>query len=110
MKNSRTLIVALFLGAAFAAAHAADGKAVWDEQCAKCHGSDAKGDTKMGKKLKIADLSDAKVQAGFTDEDAIKAVKEGVKDKSGKQVMKPIEGLSDDDIKAVVAHLRTLKK
>jgi mono/diheme cytochrome c family protein len=110
MKNTRILAVALFLGAAVAATHAADGKATWEDQCAKCHGSDAKGDTKMGKKLKIADLSDAKVQAGFTDEAAVKAVKEGVKDKSGKQSMKPIEGLSDDDIKAVIAYLRTLKK
>ncbi len=110
MKNYRILFATLlFLGASLGSS-AADGKATWDEHCAKCHGADAKGDTKMGKKLKIADLSDAKVQAGFTDEDAAKAIKEGKADKNGKVVMKAIEGLSDDDIKAVIAHLRTLKQ
>ena len=54
--------------------------------------------------------TDAKVQDAVTDEKAIKAVKEGYKDKDGKVVMKPAEGLSDDDIKAIVKHLRSFKK
>jgi len=37
-------------------------------------------------------------------------VKEGIKDKDGKLSMKPIEGLSDDDIKALVPVIRALKK
>jgi cytochrome c553 len=37
-------------------------------------------------------------------------VKDGYTDKDGRMRMKPVEGLSDDDIKAVVAHLRTLKQ
>ena len=41
---------------------------------------------------------------------AIKAIKEGFKDKDGKQVMKPAEGVTDDDAKAVVAYMRTFKK
>ena len=110
MKNHPILAaVLLFLGATLVSS-AADGKAVWADKCAKCHGEDAKGDTKMGKKLKIADLSDAKAQAGFTDADAAKAIKEGKADKTGKVVMKAVEDLTDDDIKAVIAHLRTLKQ
>ena len=66
--------------------------------------------TTMGKKMGAKDYSDAKVQDAVTDEKAIKAVKEGYKDKDGKVVMKPAEGLSDDDIKAIVKHLRSLKK
>ena len=65
---------------------AADAAANWENQCAKCHGPDGKGDTKMGKKLAIADLTDAKVQAKFTDADAVKAMKEGIKDKDGKVI------------------------
>jgi cytochrome c1 len=44
------------------------------------------------------------------DEAAIKAIKEGLKDKEGKTLMKPAEGTSDEDIKALVAYMRTLKK
>jgi cytochrome c551/c552 len=50
------------------------------------------------------------VQAQFTDADAFKAVKEGLKDKDGKMRMKAIEGLSDDDITALVQYVRGLKK
>ena len=44
------------------------------------------------------------------DEDAFKAIKEGLKDKAGKTLMKPAEGLSDADIKGLVAYMRTFKK
>ena len=64
----------------------------------------------MGQKLGVKDLTDAKVQADLTDAAATKAVKEGVKDSDGKTVMKAAEGLSDDDVKALVAYVRTFKK
>ncbi len=103
------LTALLFLGAALAA-YAADAQTNWDEQCAKCHGADGKGQTKMGKKLHIGDFTDAKWQAEFTDEQAFKAVKEGITDKSGKTTMKAIEGLSDADIKALIPIVRAFKK
>jgi len=89
---------------------AADVKENWEKTCTKCHGPDGQGKTKMGEKLAIKDLTDAKLQAELTDEKAFKAVKEGIKDSEGKIKMKPAEGLSDDDIKALVKHVRTLKK
>ncbi len=89
---------------------AADAKALYEKDCAKCHGPDGKGDTRMGKKLGAKDYSDAKVQAALTDDAAFKAIKEGLKDKEGKTLMKPIEGASDDDIKALVGYMRTFKK
>ena len=64
----------------------------------------------MGRKLGIRDLSDAKVQAAFTDEAIVKAIKEGIKDKDGKVTMKPIEGLSESDMKALIPVVRGLKK
>jgi cytochrome c551/c552 len=64
----------------------------------------------MGQKLGIKDYTDAKVQAEMKDDAAIKAIKEGLKDKDGKVLMKPAEDLSDDDIKALVAFMRAFKK
>ena len=87
-----------------------DTQAIYDKQCTKCHGPDGKGDTKMGKKLGCKDYSDAKVQADLKDDEAAKAIKEGLKDKDGKTLMKPAEGLTDDQVKGLVAKMRSFKK
>ena len=51
-----------------------------------------------------------KVQEAMTDENAIKAIKEGIVEK-GKKLMDPYaDKLGDDEIKALVAHMRTFKK
>jgi len=76
-----TLLTVLLLGAAISLASAAEPKENWEKSCLKCHGADGKGATKMGAKLNIKDLTDAKVQAGFKDEEATKAIKEGIKAK-----------------------------
>ena len=109
MKSSHRFL-AVLVASATLSAYGADAAANWENQCAKCHGADGKGDTKMGKKLEIADLTDAKVQAKYTDADVIKSVKEGIKDKEGKLAMKPIEGLSDDEIKALIPVVRAFAK
>ena len=109
MKRIVTL-AAVFGFAAALTASAADGKENWTSLCKKCHGEDGKGQTAMGKKQGAKDYSDPKVQEALKDDAAFKAIKEGFKDKDGKVVMKPAEGLSDDDIKALVAYMRTLKK
>jgi mono/diheme cytochrome c family protein len=110
VKTKNLALLAVILALATPVALAADGKVLYETDCAKCHGSDGKGETKMGKKLGAKDYSDPKVQAELTDEAAFKATKEGLKDKEGKVLMKPAEGLSDEDIKALVAYTRTFKK
>jgi mono/diheme cytochrome c family protein len=101
-------IPAVFVFALTTSVMAADGKAVYSDHCAKCHGDDGKGDTKMGHKLGARDYTDATVQSSFTDEQAFKSIKEGMK-KDDKTLMRPSD-LSDEDIKASIAYLRTLKK
>ena len=108
MKKTIVLTIAI-LGAALATASAGDAKENWEKSCTKCHGPDGKGQTKMGQKLNIKDLTDAKVQEAFTDDQAFKAIKEGVKD-GDKVKMMPAEKLTDDEIKALVAFVRGLKK
>jgi mono/diheme cytochrome c family protein len=109
MKKSLILLVAVMAAGALSA-NAADGKALYEKHCAKCHGADGKGETKTGKKAGAKDYTSAKVQDELKDEDAIKAVNKGYKTKDGKEVMKPAEDLSDSDVKAVVAYMRTFKK
>jgi len=70
----------------------------------------ARATRRWAKKLAVRDYSDAKVQADLKDADAIKALKEGLKDADGKVQMKAFSDLSDDDIKALVAYMRTFKK
>jgi cytochrome c6 len=100
-----SIILSLATGVALAAPAAEN----WDNSCASCHGTDGKGQTKTGKKLKLRDYTDAKVQAELKDEDMYKAVAEGVK-VGGKEKMK---GFSDEysaeEMKALVAHIRTFK-
>jgi mono/diheme cytochrome c family protein len=104
------LLIGALVAVSTVSARAADGKALYEEHCAKCHGTDGKGDTKMGKKMGAKDYTDPKVQAELKDDAALKAIKEGFKDKEGKPVMKPMEGVSDDDAKALVAYLRSFGK
>jgi mono/diheme cytochrome c family protein len=109
MKMIVSLTMSLLLASA-GALTAADAKALWDANCTQCHGKEGKADTKMGKALSAKDLTDPAVQASFTDAKATESIKDGVKE-NGKTTMKAFGGkLTDDDIKALVAYVRTLKK
>jgi mono/diheme cytochrome c family protein len=112
MKKHLSLVSvgAIFILAA-PAGRSADAPDAWPQNCASCHGADGAGQTKAGKKLGAKNLTDAGYQKTFTDDQAFKAVKEGLKDESGTDKMKPFsDKLSDDDIKALVAYVRTLAK
>ena len=90
-------------------AFAADAKENWDQLCAKCHGADGAGKTKMGQKLKVKDYTDAKVQAEFTDEQLAKVTLEG-STKDGKELMKGFkEDLSPADVTALVTYIRQMQ-
>ena len=99
--------LALSLGSAVAlAAPAAEN---WDNLCASCHGADGKAQTKTGKKLKLKDYTDAKVQAEMKDEEMVKAITAGIKI-DGKEKMKAFKDeISADEIKDLVAHIRKFK-
>ena len=109
MKNKLILVLALCAAGAITAS-AADAKENWEKHCAKCHGTDGAGKTKMGEKLKVKDYTDAKVQADLKDAEMIKATKDGVKDGDSTKMKAFGDVLSDDEIKALVAYVRTLKK
>ena len=92
------------------AAFAADAAANWSQHCASCHGKDGSGSTMMGKKLGVKDYRDAKVQAAFSDGEVESAIKDGVKE-GGKEKMKAYKDkISEEEVKALVAYVRSLKK
>ncbi len=110
MKKLIVLGVAMLMAGAVSV-RAADAKEIYEKDCAKCHGPDGKGKTKMGEKLGVKDYTDSKVQEEMKDEEMVKAIKEGVKEKgTDKTKMKAFSDLSDSDVKALVAYVRSFKK
>jgi cytochrome c553 len=104
------LLATMFGLAATLSTKGAEAKENWDNLCVKCHGAEGKGDTKMGQKLGCKDFTDAKVQADLKDDAATKAIKAGLKSPEDKTLMKPFDTLTDDEVKALVAYVRGLKK
>lgn len=101
----KTLLIAGSIVGAASVASAADAAENWAKDCASCHAKDGSGSTVMGKKNGVGDYRSAAVQAKFSDAEAIKAITDG-KDK-----MKSFKDkLTPDEIKALVAYIRGMKK
>ena len=100
MKRTACLFIATLIASA-SIAFSADASATWNSQCASCHGKDGSGNTAMGKKLGVKDYSK---EQSFSDAEAAKVIKEG------KGKMKAYSKLSDDEVKALVTYVRSLKK
>lgn len=98
-------LVLLIAPAVFAGGNTEAGKAVYDKKCATCHGKEGEGNAKMAAMLKveIRHLGSKEVQ-GKTDEQLRKESTEG----TGK--MKPVKGLTDEEVTNLLAHLRTIKQ
>jgi cytochrome c553 len=89
---------------------AADVEANWKKHCLSCHGKDGSGQTRMGKKAGAKDYRDPKVQAEIKADEALKNVKEGMKE-DGKEKMKPFaDKLTDDEIKELIAYIKKFEK
>lgn len=102
------LIAVLLLAAA--AASAEDVQVNWTKHCGSCHGADGTARTKAGRMAGAKDLTDGTYQKQFTDEQILQRLKDGVTDK-GKEKMKPFKAvLTDDELKALVAKVRTFAK
>ncbi len=109
MKSIFSAMMAVVFVMGMAGAARADGKEMFGKKCAGCHGKDGKGETSIGKKLHIKDLTDPKVQAAATDAQWEKIILEGVKSPEGKMEM-PATKVSADEAKELVKACRSLKK
>lgn len=103
------LLAALSLPFLTATALGAEVGENWTKHCASCHGKDGKGQTKAGRMAGVKDQTDAQYQAGLKDEKMFTSIKEGLKE-GDKEKMKPFKDkLSDDEIKALIAYVRSFK-
>jgi len=104
MKNlTKAVLTVLAFTLVFSTWSLADGAADYKAKCAMCHGADGKGDTSMGKMMKIRDLSSADVQSQ-SDADLNGIIT------NGKGKMPKYDGkLTADQINDLVKYIRTLK-
>lgn len=110
MKPRLHFVLPMLLFALPSAVFATDPATNWIKTCSSCHGRDGVGNTRAGRMLRVFNLQEAKVQKGFTDSQAFDAIKNGLVIR-GSTKMKPFKDkLSDDEIKALVAYVRTLPK
>jgi mono/diheme cytochrome c family protein len=105
MKNlMKAFLTVLTFTLIFSTWSLADGGAdTFKAKCAGCHGPDGKGETGMGKAMKLRDLGSADVQ-GQSDADLTTIIT------NGKGKMPKYDGkLTADQISDVVKYIRTLK-
>jgi len=106
MKTSlRAVLVVVAVAFAFSSwTFSADsGADVYKSKCASCHGAAGKGDTAMGKAMKLKDLGSAEIRKQ-SDADLTAVIEKG------KKPMPGYEGkLTKDQITDLVKYLRTLK-
>ena len=102
-KMIRSLVVLAVVALASAVCFAqSGGEATYKAKCAGCHGAAGTPSAGMAKMMGIKAVSDPDIQK-LTPAQMADAVK------NGKGKMKPIAGLTDDQIKDVVAFYKGLK-
>jgi mono/diheme cytochrome c family protein len=108
-------LVILLLAAAFAlpATALADGASDYATYCSTCHGTEGKGDGAAAAAMdpKPANLADKAFYATRDDATLTKAIKEGGPAVGKSAMMAPWGSvLKDDQIKAVITHMKTFVK
>lgn len=106
MKTINIVTVAAALAVVIAlslSAHAQGASDLFKSKCAMCHGADGTG-SPIGKKMGARDFTAAEVQK-MSDAELTEVITNG-KNKMPKYADK----LKPEDVKGLVAHIRTLKK
>jgi len=105
MKTFATALAVAACAASLAAspvAWAADGAAIYKEQCAKCHGETGKADTPVAQMLKVPSLVGDQDVAKMSDEQVAEKVKTNEKHPP------TVKGMSEADIAASAAYAKKL--
>ena len=101
LRSLAVLAAAVYLAGSTSFAQSS-GAATYKAKCQVCHGATGTPSPGMAKMMGIKPVSDPEIKK-LTADQMIAAVK------NGKGKMKPIAGLTDAQIKDVVAYFRTMK-
>lgn len=112
------LAVAGFVAAACIAsvgigdASAQDVKAIYAKECAKCHGDSGAGDGPQGQKLKDkpSDWTKGAGLQGMDDAKLAESIKKGGGAVGKSKAMPAYPKLTDAEVTALVAHVKSMKK
>lgn len=89
------------------AGRAADGPALFADNCASCHGPDGKAQTPAGKKVHAKDLTVSRLN----DAAILQQIKEGYRDSHGLPAMPAFKGrLSDEEVNALLPVVKSFRK
>ena len=93
-------------------ASAQDAKAIYAKECSKCHGDSGAGDGAMGQKLKDkpSDWTKGAGLQGMDDAKLAESIKKGGGAVGKSKAMPAYPKLSDAEVTALVAHVKSLKK
>jgi mono/diheme cytochrome c family protein len=94
-----------YAGTETSVASPSDAKTTFDAKCAKCHGKDGRAKGLLSKAKGVRNLTDAKWQEDVADERLFNSISNG----RGKMPSFK-KKLSEADINALVAYVRSLKK
>jgi mono/diheme cytochrome c family protein len=82
----------------------ARGRGIYAQSCAPCHGPEGTGGTPMARMMRVGNLADPATHARLSDEEIVALVR------TGRGRMPAFRDLSDQQIRDVVAYVRTLKR
>lgn len=100
-------VLSLFIvfGAAKTNEAAADARTIFNRQCVSCHGRDGRGRTRKGRQTHARDMTDASWQDDVSDERLFNSISNG----RGKMPAFR-KKISENDIDALVAHVRRMRR
>ncbi|MGM0578188.1 MAG: c-type cytochrome [Myxococcota bacterium] len=84
---------------------APDGKAIFLGECKKCHGEAGKGDTRMGRKYEVPDMTTKEWQDEHPVDKIVEVVTDGIEDSKMDSFT---DDLSAEEIRAVAEFVKTL--
>jgi mono/diheme cytochrome c family protein len=85
---------------------AAEGRSIYENNCAACHGLDGRGQTPQGRKIKAGNLPASRL----TDAEILRRIREGARNKAGVMVMPAFaKELKAGDIDAVLVVVKAFR-